>query len=237
MVTDNTESWLTGDTPNPYTQQNTNTSSGTTYITNPLGPWHSSSIPTLGVPSTAISNNNDIYTAADLPTVDDPEMTYARITRDEFLKQQNKYGQLRKDAVNEALTDTSLIDAAKADAPRIAQLSRDIVRRNQERYGVSLTPAQRRARDNASLRGEALATAGSINNARLNQFEQNRSSLGRLMAVSNNTYSDALGSLGTASSNAAQRNQAYQSAKANAKASRINTIGSIAGAALLAFRI
>lgn len=227
MVTDNTESWLTSDTPNPYTQQNTNTSSNT----NPLG------TPTLGVPSTTTSNNNDTYTAADLPTVDDPEMTYARITRDEFLKQQNKYGQLRKDAVNEALTDTSLIDAAKADAPRIAQLSRDIVRRNQERYGVSLTPAQRRARDNASLRGEALATAGSINNARLNQFEQNRSSLGRLMAVSNNTYSDALGSLGTASSNAAQRNQAYQSAKANAKASRINTIGSIAGAALLAFRI
>ena len=227
MVTDNTESWLTSDTPNPYTQQNTNTSSNT----NPLG------TPTLGVPSTTTSNNNDTYTAADLPTVDDPEMTYARITRDEFLKQQNKYGQLRKDAVNEALTDTSLIDAAKADAPRIAQLSRDIVRRNQERYGVSLTPAQRRARDNASLQGEALATAGSINNARLNQFEQNRSSLGRLMAVSNNTYSDALGSLGTASSNAAQRNQAYQSAKANAKASRINTIGSIAGAALLAFRI
>lgn len=227
MVTDNTESWLTSDTPNPYTQQNTNTSSNT----NPLG------TPTLGVPSTTTSNNNDTYTAADLPVVDDPEMTYARITRDEFLKQQNKYGQLRKDAVNEALTDTSLIDAAKADAPRIAQLSRDIVRRNQERYGVSLTPAQRRARDNASLRGEALATAGSINNARLNQFEQNRSSLGRLMAVSNNTYSDALGSLGTASSNAAQRNQAYQSAKANAKASRINTIGSIAGAALLAFRI
>lgn len=227
MVTDNTESWLTSDTPNPYTQQNTNTSSNT----NPLG------TPTLGVPSTTTSNNNDTYTAADLPTVDDPEMTYARITRDEFLKQQNKYGQLRKDAVNEALTDTSLIDAAKADAPRIAQLSRDIVQRNQERYGVSLTPAQRRARDNASLRGEALATAGSINNARLNQFEQNRSSLGRLMAVSNNTYSDALGSLGTASSNAAQRNQAYQSAKANAKASRINTIGSIAGAALLAFRI
>lgn len=227
MVTDNTESWLTSDTPNPYTQQNTNTSSNT----NPLG------TPTLGVPSTTTSNNNDTYTAADLPVVDDPEMTYARITRDEFLKQQNKYGQLRKDAVNEALTDTSLIDAAKADAPRIAQLSRDIVQRNQERYGVSLTPAQRRARDNASLRGEALATAGSINNARLNQFEQNRSSLGRLMAVSNNTYSDALGSLGTASSNAAQRNQAYQSAKANAKASRINTIGSIAGAALLAFRI
>ena len=227
MVTDNTESWLTSDTPNPYTQQNTNTSSNT----NPLG------TPTLGVPSTTTSNNNDTYTAADLPTVDDPEMTYARITRDEFLKQQNKYGQLRKDAVNEALTDTSLIDAAKADAPKLAQLSRDIVRRNQERYGVSLTPAQRRARDNASLQGEALATAGSINNARLNQFEQNRSSLGRLMAVSNNTYSDALGSLGTASSNAAQRNQAYQSAKANAKASRINTIGSIAGAALLAFRI
>ena len=225
MVTDNTESWLTSDTPNPYTQQNTNTSSNT----NPLG------TPTLGVPSTTTSNNT--YTAADLPVVDDPEMTYANITRDEFLRQQNEYGQLRKDAVNEALTDTSLIDAAKADAPRLAQLSRDIVRRNQERYGVSLTPAQRRARDNASLRGEALATAGSINNARLNQFEQNRSSLGRLMAVSSNTYSTALGGLGNAAQNAAARNQAYKSAKANAKSQRINTIGSIAAAGLMAFAI
>ena len=208
MVTDNTESWLTSDTPNPYTQQDTNTS------------------------------NTDTYTVDDLPEVDaDPEMTYARITRDEFLRQQNEYGQLRKDAVNEALTDTSLIDAAKADAPKLAQLSRDIVRRNQERYGVSLTPAQRRARDNASLQGEALATAGSINNARLNQFEQNRSSLGRLMAVSSNTYSTALGGLGNAASNAAARNQAFKSAKANAKSQRINAAGSLLATGLFMFGV
>jgi hypothetical protein len=225
-----TESWLTSDTPNPYTQSS---NSGIPDSVLPAIDFARDLTGTRGTPS----NNNDTYTAADLPVVDDPEMTYANITRDEFLRQQNEYGQLRKDAVNEALTDTSLIDAAKADAPRLAQLSRDIVRRNQERYGVSLTPAQRRARDNASLRGEALATAGSINNARLNQFEQNRSSLGRLMAVSSNTYSTALGGLGNAAQNAAARNQAYKSAKANAKSQRINTIGSIAAAGLMAFGI
>ena len=152
------------------------------------------------------------YTAGDIPAVSDPESTYANINRDEFLRQKNQYGQFTRDAVSTALTDT-----------------------NRERYGVDVNPAQAQARVNATNRASALAATGGVNNARINQLDQNRTSIARLMAVSSNSYKDALGGLGTAAANAASRTQAYKSAKANAKSQRINGAGAAVAAGIIFF--
>lgn len=218
------EEWLTNNIPNPYATSGSDSSSDMS--TAPSFPW-----------ITPGGGSSGDYTAADIPVVDDPEAYYAQVTRDEFLRQKNQYGQFTRDAVSTALTDTSLIDQAKEDAPKLAALTKGIVDRNRERYGVDVNPAQAQARLNATNRASTLATTGAVNNARINQLDQNRTSIARLMGVSSNTYKDALGGLGTAATNAASRTQAYKSAKANAKSQRISGIGSLAAAGIMAFAL
>ena len=212
------EEWLTNNIPNPYATSTTNTS------TAPSFPWMTSG-----------GGSSGNYTAGDIPVVSDPEAYYAKVARDEFLRQKNQYGQFTRDAVSTALTDTSLIDQAKEDAPNLAALTKGIVDRNRERYGVDVNPAQAQARVNATNRASALAATGGVNNARINQLDQNRTSIARLMAVSSNSYKDALGGLGTAAANAASRTQAYKSAKANAKSQRINGAGAAVAAGIIFF--
>ena len=160
------EEWLTNNIPNPYATSTTNTS------TAPSFPWMTSG-----------GGSSGNYTAGDIPAVSDPESTYANINRDEFLRQKNQYGQFTRDAVSTALTDTSLIDQAKEDAPNLAALTKGIVDRNRERYGVDVNPAQAQARVNATNRASTLATTGAVNNARINQLDQNRTSIARLMGL------------------------------------------------------
>ena len=157
----------------------------------------------------------------------DPEGTLAAITRDEYLKRLNTSDKFERDAVNKALTDTSLIDEAKESAARTPQLTRDIVRRNQERFGVSLTPAQQLAQQNRITQSTTLGGIGAVNQARLDQQEQNTTSLGRLLAAANNSYSQSMGLLGNASASAAQRKAAYEAAKAQSKANLITGIGGL----------
>ena len=187
------------------------------WLTNNIpNPYATSTTNTSTAPSfpwmTSGGGSSGNYTAGDIPAVSDPESTYANINRDEFLRQKNQYGQFTRDAVSTALTDT-----------------------NRERYGVDVNPAQAQARVNATNRASALAATGGVNNARINQLDQNRTSIARLMAVSSNSYKDALGGLGTAAANAASRTQAYKSAKANAKSQRINGAGAAVAAGIIFF--
>lgn len=157
-----------------------------------------------------------------LQPVADPEGTFASITRNEYLDRLNQSDQFERDQVNKALTDTSLIDAATESAKRAPQLTRDIVARNQERFGVSLTPAQRLAQQNSITQNTTLGGLGAINQSRLDQQEQNTTSLSRLLSAANNSYANAMGALGNASANAAKNAAAYKSAKAASKANLIS---------------
>ncbi len=181
----------------------------------------------LASPNTNTEGANKQYDSSYLDQFmsDDPEGTLAGITRDEYLKRLNTSDKFERDAVNKALTDTSLIDEAKESAARTPQLTRDIVRRNQERFGVSLTPAQQLAQQNRITQSTTLGGIGAVNQARLDQQEQNTTSLGRLLSAANNSYSQAMGLLGDASANAAQRKAAYNAAKAQSKANLITGIG------------
>lgn len=230
------EEWLTNNIPNPYSvpepREVTTSIFGANFGNSPYG------VILNKMGNNAPTNTTTVYgdyTADDIPVVSDPEAYYAKVTRDEFLRQKNQYGQFTRDAVSTALTDTSLIDQAREDAPKLAALSKGIVDRNRERYGVDVNPAQAQARVNETNRASVLAETGGVNNARINQLDQNRTSIARLMAVSSNSYQDALGGLGTAAANAASRTQAYKSAKADAKSQRINGVGTAVAAGIIMF--
>ena len=76
---------------------------------------------------------------ATLPTVADPDQTYADITRQEYEDFIAKYSDFEEDAIEKSQTDTSLIDQARIDAPKAAELTRGIQQRNISRYGGQLT--------------------------------------------------------------------------------------------------
>jgi len=130
--------------------------------------------------------------------------------------------------------DTSLIDAARRDAPEQARLARGIAERQRSRYGVQQTSVEARESERASQRGEALNLAGGVNNARLGQRDANRKLLGELINIGQGVNRSSLSQLGSAGENAVARRNAYTNAKAQSKAQTYNMIGSAAGTALMA---
>ena len=79
------------------------------------------------------------YGGGSLPTVSDPEKTYASITRNEYQDFVTNFGDFEKELIGQ-LDDTSIIDEAPADARQQAEISKGIQQRNIERYGTELTP-------------------------------------------------------------------------------------------------
>ena len=95
------------------------------------------------------------YTSS-LPTVDDPDQAYANITRQEYEDFIANYRDFELDTLQKAQTDTSLIDQARIDAPKAAELTRGIQQRNISRYGGQLTNAQNQQMERALASGSTL---------------------------------------------------------------------------------
>ena len=168
------------------------------------------------------------YGGGSLPTVSDPEKTYASITRNEYQDFVSGFGQFEEQLIGQ-LDDTSIIDEAPADARQQADIQAGVQQRNLERYGTQLTPAQRQEMDRANQRQEQLSVAGGTNEARIAQFEQNQRMRSNLMNIASGVYGDALSGMGNAAGNAASRRQAYNQAKAQTRAQNIGAVGQIGG--------
>jgi len=76
-----------------------------------------------------------------------------------------------------------------------------------------------------------------LNNARIAQDQINRSTLADLINIGQGVNRSSLSGLGDASAMAANKRNAYNSAKAAHKSQMIGLGGSLASAALLAFAI
>ena len=70
------------------------------------------------------------YTTGNIPTVTDPDQTYADMTRQQYLDFVNNYGQFEEDLINQAQTDTSLIDQAREDTATSQAMAKAIADRN-----------------------------------------------------------------------------------------------------------
>lgn len=170
-----------------------------------------------------------------LPTVSDPDKTYANITRQEYLDYVNEYRDFEEQMINEATTDTSLIDSSRENAAIASGLAQGISDRNAARYGGTLTPAQVEAQKNALQRGNTLGAIQSVNDARIAQSELNQSKLADLINIGQGVNRSSLSQMGSAAGNATQRKNAYDSAKAASKAQTMSTVGSLGAMAIMAF--
>ncbi len=175
--------------------------------------------------------------AAGLPAVSDPDVAYANITRKEFDDFIENYRQFELDTIEKSQTDTTLIDQAREDAPRAAQLTQEIQQRNLERYGADLTGQQSRQMRRALQRGSTLGGIQAVNDARIAQQEANTRLLSDLINIGQGVNRSSQSQLVSSAQNAVQLKNAYQQAKAASKANTMNTVASLGTAAILAFAI
>lgn len=170
-----------------------------------------------------------------LPTVQDPDKTYADITRGEYLDYIKEYRGFEDQLIQEATTDTSLIDSSRENAGIAAGIAQGVSSRNAARYGGTLSPAQLQEQSRALERGNTLGGIQSVNDARIAQSELNQTKLSDLINIGQGVNRSSLSQMGSAAANATQRKNAYDSARAASKAQTMSTVGSLGAMAIMAF--
>lgn len=178
------------------------------------------------------SNTNQNFSASQLSEVSDPDKTMADVATGQYERYISGYRDF-EEALIKARNDTSLIDAAREDAPEQARIASEAAARNRSRFGLTQTAVQARETQRAEQRGAATNLAGGLNNARLAQRDANKRLLGDLINIGQGVNRSSLSQLGAAGENAVARKNAYQNAKAQHKAQTWQMVGS-AGAMLAA---
>lgn len=180
---------------------------------------------------------NQRSVASNLPTVSDPDKAFAEITRQDYDDYINNFRDFEKRLLD-ATNDTTLIDKARENAPKQAQIAKDIQRRNTERYGgAGLSAAQRQEQQRALQRQGQIGLAGGLNTARIAQKDINQRTLADLINIGQGVNRSSIEGLGTASANAASKAAAYKNAKAQHTSNMVGMGSSLASAAILAFTI
>ena len=177
--------------------------------------------------------SNQGYSASRLPQVTDPEKTMGDVARQQHERYIRNFRGF-EEALIAARDDTSLIDAAREDAPEQARIAREVAERQRSRYGLTQTAVQARESERASQRGEAINLAGGLNEARLAQRDVNRRLLGDLINIGQGVNRSSLSQLGAAGENAVARKNAYTQAKAQHKAQTWSMVGSLGASAIMA---
>jgi len=175
------------------------------------------------------------FEEAGLEWVSDPEKALSDITRQEYLDYVRDFKEHEKALVEQATTDTSLIDQAREDAPMAAELTRGIASRNAQRYGASLTPAQVKERERQLQLGNTLGTVNAVSNARIAQRDLNTQLLDSLIDVGQDINRSSQNQMASSAANWRNMQNQYRQAKANYRSQTYSTIGALGSAAIFAF--
>jgi hypothetical protein len=158
--------------------------------------------------------NNRRDSVSNLPTVSDPEATFAAITRQDYDDYINNFRGFEEKLLK-LTDDDSLIKQAREDQTRQNQIAQQVQQRNIERYGgAGLSNAQRQEQQRTLQRGGQLGLTNSLNNARVQQRTVNDALLNELIGIGQGVNQSSLSGLGDASAMAANRASAYKNAKA-----------------------
>jgi len=176
---------------------------------------------------------NYVTPGTNLPAVSDPEQAYAAITRGEYLDYNQNFRGFEDQLIQQAQTDTSLIDQARADAPMAAALTQGVASRNASRYGTNLTPAQLQQQQLRLQRANTLGSIQSINDARIAQREANTRLMADLINIGQGVNRSSQNQLGSSAANFRDLQNSYTQAKASSKAQTYQTIGSLGAIAIL----
>lgn len=181
-----------------------------------------------------LGQTNYVAPGTNLPQVSDPEAAYAAITRGEYLDYVQNFRDFENQLIQQAQTDTTLIDQARTDAPMAAALTQGVASRNASRYGVNLTPAQLQQQGLGLQRANTLGSIQSVNDARIAQREANTRLMADLINIGQGVNRTSQQQLGTSAANYRNLQNSYTQAKAASKAQTYQTIGSLAATAILA---
>ena len=175
------------------------------------------------------------YSAANLPTITDPDATMANLARGQHERYISNFRDFERSLLG-ARNNKELIRDAARDARQQTKIAREIQKRNISRYGLDQTRVEQREANRALQRGGQLNYAEGVNNARLAQRDVNQRLLGDLINIGRGVNRSSFSQLGSAAQNAVSRRNAYTSAKAQSKAQNMNMLGA-AGSMLAAFLI
>ena len=120
-----------------------------------------------------------------LPQVSDPEKAYADVNKSQHYNYIRDFRGFEEQQIQDAQTDTSLIEGAREDAATQSRVAQGIQQRNLERYGSELTPAERAemARSNQSAAQDANARKQAYKSAKAQTKAQNASMAGSLASA------------------------------------------------------
>ena len=118
-----------------------------------------------------------------LPNVDDPEATFAGITRQDYMDYVNNFRDFEERLLN-LTNDDSLVRQAQEDQATQNRIAGEVQQRNLERYGgAGLSNAQRQQQQRSLQRGGQLGMVNTVNNARIQQRQINNALLNELIGI------------------------------------------------------
>jgi len=163
----------------------------------------------------------------------DPEQTLSNITQADYNNYLRDIQPIELELIDKAQNDTSLIDQAKEDRDNSNALMQGVVNRNASRYGSALTPAQMQQQQRELQMGTTLGGIQGVADARIAQKDANRALMADLINIGQGVNRSSMGALSNAAGAASQRENAYRSAQAGAKAQTYSMLGSLGAAAIM----
>ena len=157
-----------------------------------------------------------------LNVVKDPQATLAAITKGEYVRTRQNFGEFEKDIVDESISDTSLIDQAGLNAMSSLDQAVSMQRRSRERYGGQMTRAQLNQQNRNVKETAALALSYLTNQAALDQRDINTKRFFNLIDIGQGVFKGSQALLGDAARMKAQRDAAAKAASENRKAQRFS---------------
>ena len=167
---------------------------------------------------------------SNLPSVNDPEATFAGITRQDYMDYVNNFRDFEENLLG-LTEDEGLMQRAREDQKTQNRIAQEVQQRNLERYGGGgMSAAQRQQQQRTLQRGGQLAMANTSNNARIQQRQINNALLNELIGIGQGVNQSSLSGLGDASAMSAQRAAAYKNAKAQHHSNMVGLGGAVIGA-------
>ena len=142
-----------------------------------------------------------------------------------------------EDAAIASLNDTSIVKRSKDSAARSFGNANAQFSRNLSRYGVKQGAADQQTQQLRFRMGESLAGADTVNNARLTQFDRNRTMANDLINIGRGVAGDAMNNVSSAATLQVNRENADRANAASNKAGLLKLGGTIGSAALYAMMV
>ena len=165
-----------------------------------------------------------------------PGNTLARISERDQQRHRQDYEPVEERLIG-SLRDTSIVDSAadRVTNNSTADISRGLQRnsRDAKRLGFRRTAADNVSSLYDMQRGQAKDNAGTMNNARLNQFDRNRDLRNKLINVGRGVADQGMDGLGAAADNEAARDTAYDRAKTDASNANTSAAASVVSTAIM----